>query len=153
MVKKARATTATMNPENRREGPNTFQHICRQGAMESLSFTWMKQKLFPCLSCGRSKKGARCLVKTPANKLENVHIIGANPNTGLGLDGPYWERRRGSYIKEECHGLMQRMLRASGTHGANNRGGRQHALSLWLGKHWRLTNVSNNFAFRPQQCL
>ena len=67
--------------------------------------------LFLRRSCGWSKKGAGCLVKTPASRGKNLHFIGAISQTGL----VYWERWRGSYTKEVCHEWMQRMLRASGT--------------------------------------
>ena len=57
----------------------------------------------------RSKKGTRCSVKSPTSRGKNIHIIGAISQTELS----YWERRRGSYRKEDCCEWMRRCLRTT----------------------------------------
>lgn len=56
---------------------------------------------------GRSKKGSRCIVKCPTGRGKNVHILGAVSQTGI----VFWERRRGSYKKEDCCDWLRRLLR------------------------------------------
>ena len=60
--------------------------------------------LFVRRSQGRSRRG---LVKVATSKGANVHVIGAISQTGL----VYWERRRGSFRKEECREWLRRALR------------------------------------------
>ena len=64
--------------------------------------------LFLRRSQGRSRKGTRCSLKSPTSKGKNVHVIGGISQRGL----VYWERRRGSYRKEDCCEWLRNMLRA-----------------------------------------
>ena len=112
-VKKARAVPATMNSEDnrRRRAEYVSAHMAAVGHGKVMIYVDETNiNLFLRRSCGRSKKGTRCLVKTPTSKGKNLHIIGAITQTGL----VFWERRRGSYTKEECHEWTRRMLRAAG---------------------------------------
>jgi len=63
--------------------------------------------LFLRRSNGRSKKGTRCCVKAASSKGPNIHIIAAICQTGI----VYWEKRRGSYKKEDCADWFRAMLR------------------------------------------
>ena len=63
--------------------------------------------LFLRRSEGWSRRGSRCCVKTATSKGDNVHIIGAISQTGP----VYWERRRGSFRKEDCLEWLRRALR------------------------------------------
>lgn len=63
--------------------------------------------LFIRRSQGRSRRGTRCSVKVATSQGANVHVIGAVSQTGL----VYWERRRGSFRKEECQEWLRRALR------------------------------------------
>ena len=63
--------------------------------------------LFLRRSFGRSKKGLRCCVKVPTSKGKNVHVIAGISQTGL----IYWERRRGSYRKDDCCQWLRSLLR------------------------------------------
>ena len=56
---------------------------------------------------GWSRRGTRCCVKTATSKGDNVHVIGAISQTGL----VYWERRRGSFLKDDCCEWLRRALR------------------------------------------
>ncbi len=56
---------------------------------------------------GRSRKGTRCSVKLPTSKGKNIHIIGGITQTGI----QHWERRRGSYRKEDCCNFLRNLLR------------------------------------------
>lgn len=64
--------------------------------------------LFLRRSQGRSRRGTRCTVKTATGKGANIHVIGAITQTGM----LYWERRRGSFRKEECCEWLRRALRS-----------------------------------------
>ena len=111
-VKEARAAPATVNSEEnrRRRAEYVTAHMAPVGNGKTLIYVdETNVNLFRRRACGRSKKGARCLLKAPASKGKNVHIIGAIIQTSL----VYWERRRGSYTKEECHGWTRLMLRAA----------------------------------------
>ena len=55
---------------------------------------------------GRSRKGTRCSVKAPTARGKNIHVIGGICPTGL----VYWERRRGSYLKQDCHQWLRNLL-------------------------------------------
>ena len=61
------------------------------------------------LSCnyGRSKKGTCCSVRALTSKGINIHVIGGVSQTGL----IYWERRRGSYMKDNCCDFIRSLLR------------------------------------------
>ena len=56
---------------------------------------------------GRSRKGTRCTIKTPASKGKNIHVIAAITQTGL----VHWERKRGSFLKRDCQEWLRNMLR------------------------------------------
>ncbi|KAF0299222.1 hypothetical protein FJT64_003510 [Amphibalanus amphitrite] len=63
--------------------------------------------LFLRRSEGRSRRGQRCCVKVATGKGDNIHVIGAISQTGM----VYWERRRGSFRKEDCCEWLRRALR------------------------------------------
>ena len=54
-----------------------------------------------------SRKGSRCSVKLSTSKGKNIHVIGGISQTGM----QYWERRRGSYRKDDCCDFLRRLLR------------------------------------------
>ena len=62
--------------------------------------------LFLRRSQGRSRKGTRCSVKAPTARGKNIHVLGGICQTGL----VYWERRRGSYLKQDCHQWLRNLL-------------------------------------------
>lgn len=64
--------------------------------------------LFLRRSQGRSRKGVRCMLKGPAARAKNIHILAGISQNGI----VYWERKRGSYRKDECHDWLRRMLRS-----------------------------------------
>ena len=64
--------------------------------------------LFLRRSQGRSRRGTRCSVKAATSKGPNVHVIGAMSQTGL----IHWERRRGSFRKDDCAEWLRRALQA-----------------------------------------
>ena len=63
--------------------------------------------LFLRRSQGRSRRGTRCSVKAATSRGPNIHVIGAISQTGL----VYWERRRGSFLKEDCAEWLRQALR------------------------------------------
>ena len=63
--------------------------------------------LFIRRSFGRSIKGTRCAIKAPTAKGKNVHVLAGITQTGI----VYWERRRGSYLREDCNEWMRTTLR------------------------------------------
>ena len=46
-------------------------------------------------------------MKTPTSKGKNIHVIAGISQTGL----IYWERRRGSYKKENCNEWVRKLVR------------------------------------------
>ena len=58
---------------------------------------------------GRSRRGTRCSVKAATSRGPNVHIIGAFSQ----IDILHWERRYGSFLKEDCAQWLRQALRRS----------------------------------------
>lgn len=111
--KKVRAEPATMNSEVNRQKRAEYVSSAVQALEEGKTLIYIDEcnvNLFLRRTSGRSRKGARCSVKAPISKGKNVHVIGAISQTGL----VYWERRRGSFTKDDCKDWLRRMLRASG---------------------------------------
>ena len=58
-------------------------------------------------SQGRARKGMRPMVKCPASRGKNFHILEGISQHGI----VYWERRRGSYKKEDCNECLRQVFR------------------------------------------
>lgn len=100
------AMNSPVNKEKRREYVQRLMDRIGQG--KSIIFIDETNfNLFLRRSQGRSRKGTRCSVKSPASKGKNLHIIGAISQEGL----VYIETRRGPYKKEDCCEWLRRMLR------------------------------------------
>ena len=72
-----------------------------------LSMDETNANLFLRRSQGQSKRGTPCSVKAAASKGPKIHVIGAITRTGI----VYWERRRGSFRKEDCCQWLREALR------------------------------------------
>lgn len=110
--KRVRAEPAPMNAEENRRKRAAYVTSVMEALGQGKTVVYMDESnvnLFIRRGCGRSRKGTRCSVKAPASKGHNVHIIGAISQTGM----VYWERRRGSFRKEDCKNWVRCMLRAS----------------------------------------
>ena len=111
-LKKVRSAPDTMNSEENRRKRAAYVTAIMEAVGYGKTVIYMDESnvnLFLRRNFGRSRRGTRCSVKVPTSKGRNVHIIGAVSQTGL----VYWERRRGSFKKEDCQEWMRSMLRAA----------------------------------------
>ena len=109
-LKQARPQPVTMNsPENKTQRAQYVRRLMEYtGSGKTVVYIDESNcNLFLRRSEGRSKRGTRCSVKAAAARGPNVHIIGAITQTGL----VYWQRKRGSYRKDDCAEWLREVLR------------------------------------------
>ena len=109
-VKKVLPQPVTMNSAANKEKRATFVRKVMEANGAGKTILYMDEtnvNLFLRRSEGRSRRGTRCSVKTATSKGDNIHVIGAINQTGL----VYWERRRGSFRKDDCCEWLRRALR------------------------------------------
>ena len=110
-VKKIRFEPATMNCEEKMTKRAYYVSRSMEESGNCKTIVYIDEtncNLFLRRSFGRSRKGTRCTVKAPTSKGKNVHAIGGIPQTGL----LYFERRRGSFKKEDCQEWLRSLLRS-----------------------------------------
>lgn len=111
-LKKVLPEPVTMNSEdNKRKRAEYVQRVMEAtGAGKTIMYMDETNcNLFLRRSQGRSRRGTRCCVKAATSRGPNVHVIGAICQTGL----VFWERRRGSFLKEDCAEWLRQALRRS----------------------------------------
>ena len=109
-IKKILPEPVTMNSAANKEKRADFVRKVMEANGAGKTVLFMDEtnvNLFLRRSEGWSRRGSRCCVKTATSKGDNVHIIGAISQTGP----VYWERRRGSFRKEDCLEWLRRALR------------------------------------------
>ena len=110
-VKKIRFEPATMNSEENKAKRAYYVSRLMEESGNGKTIVYIDEtncNLFLRRSFGRSRKGTRCTVKAPTSKGKNVHVIGGISQTGL----LYFERRRGSFKKEDCQEWLRSLLRS-----------------------------------------
>ena len=109
-LKQTRPQPVTMNsPANKTQRAQYVRRLmeCTGNGKTVVYIDDTNCNLFLRRSEGRSRRGTRCSVKAATSKGPNVHIIGAVTQTGL----IYWQRKRGSYRKEDCAEWLREVLR------------------------------------------
>ncbi|KAF0292848.1 hypothetical protein FJT64_009220 [Amphibalanus amphitrite] len=109
-VKKVLPEPVTMNSATNKDRRATFVRKVMEATGAGKTILYMDEtnvNLFLRRSEGRSRRGQRCCVKVATGKGDNIHVIGAISQTGM----VYWERRRGSFRKEDCCEWLRRALR------------------------------------------
>ena len=97
------------SPENkliRRNFVEALSLIMREENSHVVYIDETNLNLFTRREYGRSTEGKRVISTMPASKGPNIHIIGAISQNGL----EYWEKRRGSYKKEEASNFVKRLI-------------------------------------------
>lgn len=109
-VKKTLPEPAAMNAEENKQKRKAYVEKIMSRIGRGKTVIYMDEtnaNLFLRRSQGRARKGLRCMPKCPTSKGKNIHILGSISQQGL----VYWERRRGSYKKEDCQEWLRTMLR------------------------------------------
>lgn len=110
-VKKVLAQPVGMNSQENREKRAQFVRKVMEATGQGRTLIYMDEtnvNLFLRRSQGRARRGTRCSVLAANSKGPNVHVIGAMSQTGM----IHWERRRGSFRKEDCGQWLRRTLQA-----------------------------------------
>ena len=109
-VKKVLPQPSAMNSAENKEKRSNYVGSVMESIGHGKRIVYIDEtncNLFLRCSFGRSKKGVRCTVSLPTSKGQNVHVIAGIYQTGL----VYWERRRGSFRKDDCCEWLRKLLR------------------------------------------
>ena len=94
------------NKEKRRQFVQSILDIMQEENSHIVYIDETNLNLFTKREYARSEIGKRAICRLPASKGPNIHIIGAISQNGL----EYWEKRRGSYKKEEAGNFVRRLI-------------------------------------------
>lgn len=109
-VKKRLPEPAAMNTEENKQKRKAYVEKIMNRIGRGKTVIYMDEtnaNLFHRQSQGHARKGLHCMPECPTSEGQNIHILGSMSQHGL----LYWERRRGSYKKEDCQEWLRRMLR------------------------------------------
>ena len=113
-IKKVNVEPISMNSLDNKQKRALFVQQVMQANGQGRTIIYIDEtnvNLFLRRSQGRSLRGVRCSVKAANARGPNIHVIGAMSQTGM----VHWERRRGSFRKDDCKEWLRRALEACPT--------------------------------------
>jgi len=95
-----------LNKLKRRDFVQSMLHVMENENSLIVYIDETNVNLFTKREYARSAVGKRAVSREPSSKGPNIHVIGAISQDGL----EYWEKRRGSYKKEEAANFVRRLI-------------------------------------------